>query len=138
MRQFLDRCLCKLDLHRYRRKIDRALALCERGDIRKDGLTAVHVRGCLEIRWRARDVHPWDRDCVPNEKEVIFAEQALADTEAAVYRLFERLPEIDVIELRVLEPNSEALIATGTVNRSALHEPRSRTLSAGMRLENWE
>ena len=65
---------------------------------------------------------------------MLFAEQALADTEAAVYRLFERLPQIDVIELSVLEPTSEALIATGTVHRSALNATRSPSLSAGMRL----
>jgi hypothetical protein len=64
----------------------------------------------------------------------MFAEQALADTEAAVLRLFEKLPEVDVIELSVLEPKSETLIAAGTVHRSDLNENRPHMLSVGMRL----
>ena len=64
----------------------------------------------------------------------MFAEQALDDTEAAVFRLFERLPEVDVIELSVLEPRSEILIAAGTAHRSDLDEARPHLLSVGMRL----
>jgi hypothetical protein len=64
----------------------------------------------------------------------MFAEQALDDTEAAVFRLFERLPEVDVIELSVLGPRSEILIAAGTVHRSDLDDARPYLLSVGMRL----
>ena len=58
----------------------------------------------------------------------------MADTEAAVLRLFEKLPQIDVIELSVLEPSSDALIASGTVHRSALNATQPPLLSVGMRL----
>jgi hypothetical protein len=132
----LQSFLRKSDLWRYHRRIKHALALHLRGEARRDGLTVDTVSSRLEIRWRARDIHPWDRDCGLDryKREVIFAEQALADTEAAVGRLFERLPEVDVIELRVLEPKSETLIAAGTVHRSDLYAPRPRLISVGMRL----
>src|SRR5580658_11318781 len=104
----LRRLLNRLDLWRYHRRIKRALALHLRGEARSDGLIVDNVSSHLEIRWRARNVHPWDRDLARYEREVMFAEQALADTEAAVLRLFDQLPEVDVIELSVLEPTSEA------------------------------
>jgi hypothetical protein len=126
--------LSKADLWHYQRRIKKALALHLRGEARRDGLTVDTVSSHLEIRWRARDIHPWDRDLAQYQKEVLFAEQALVDTEAAVSRLFERLPEVDVIHLSVLEPKSEAVIAGGTVHRSAVYAARRHLFSTGMRL----
>jgi len=134
MWRLLQSFLGKPDHWRYHRKIRRALALHLRGEGRRDGLTLDDVTSRLEIRWRARDIHPWDRHLLRYEREVRFAEQALADTEAAVVRLFERLPEVDVIELSVLEPKSETLIAAGTVHRSDMNAARPHLLSVGMRL----
>ncbi|HTT18720.1 MAG TPA: hypothetical protein VMG82_07240 [Candidatus Sulfotelmatobacter sp.] len=88
MWQFLARHLRKLDLWHYRRNVRQALALFRRGEVRRDGLTADYVCNRLEIRWRARDIHPWDRYPAQDEREALFAEQALTDTEAAVLRLF--------------------------------------------------
>jgi hypothetical protein len=124
----------KSDLWRYHHRINQALALHLRGEVRRDGLTLDNACSHLEIRWRARDIHPWDRDLDKYEKELMFAEQALADTEAAVFRLFDKLPEVDVIELSVLEPESETLIAAGTVHRSDINATRSHLSSVGMRL----
>jgi len=124
----------KLNLWRYHRCIKQALALHLRGEVRRDGLMVDNVSSHLEIKWRARDIHPWDRHLSRYETELMFAEQALADTEAAVFRLFERLPQIDVIELSVLEPKSETRIATGTVHRSDLNAARPHLLSVGIRL----
>ena len=126
--------LRKSDLWRYHRRIKQALALHLRGEARNDGLTVDNVCSHLEIRWRARDIHPWDRHLAKYEKEVMFAEQVLLDTEAAVFRLFENLPEVDVLELRVLEPESETLIAAGIVHRSDISTTRCHLLSVGMRL----
>jgi hypothetical protein len=134
MWRLLKSFLRKSDLWRYHRRIKRALGLHLRGEARRDGLTLDNVSNHLEIRWRARDIHPWDRHLAGCESDVMFAEQALDDTEAAVFRLFERLPEVDVIELSVLEPGSEILIAAGTVHRSDLDEARPHLLSVGMRL----
>jgi hypothetical protein len=130
LRTFLGR----LDLWRYHHRVKKALALHLRGEARRDGLTVDNVSSRLEIRWRARDIHPWDRHLAGYETEVLFAEQALADTEAAVFRLFERLPEVDIIELSVLDPKSETLIAAGTVHRSDLIVARPHLMSVGMRL----
>jgi len=134
MRRLLLSIFHKLNFELYHRRIRRALALNLRGEARRDGLTVDKMSSRLEIRWRARDIHPWDRHLSTHEREVLFAEQALADTEAAVVRLFEKLPQIDVIDLSVVEPASEILIAAGTVHRSDLNAPRPRLLSVGMRL----
>ena len=134
MRQILQTFLRKFDVWHYHRRIKRALALHLRGEGRRDGLTAENVCSRLEIRWRARDIHPWDRHLPLDEREALFADQALADTEAVVLRLFERLPQVDVIELSVLDPISETLIATGAIHRSALNTTRPRLLSVGMRV----
>jgi hypothetical protein len=134
MLRLLKRCFCKVELLIYRNRVKDALALHRRGEVRRDGLKLDNVCNRLEIRWRARDVHPWDRDLPTYERESVFAEQTLADTEAAIVRLFERLPHVDVIEINVLEPTSKNLIAEGTVHRSDLNSARRCLLSVGMRL----
>jgi hypothetical protein len=130
----LGQSLRKLNVWWYHHRIKGALALHRRGEVRSDGLTVASVCNRLAIGWRARDVHPWDRDLPPHQKETEFAKQVLADTEAAILRIFETLPEIDVIELRVIEPNSDALIAAGTIQRATLNTSRPQLLSVGMRL----
>lgn len=105
---------------RYRRRAEHALALNRRGEARNDGLVLKAIRNRLEIQWRARDIHPWDRNLPPERIAPIFVEQALADTEAAVSRLFLALPQIDLIDLTVLGLESDAVIIAGTVDRSIL------------------
>jgi NAD-dependent dihydropyrimidine dehydrogenase PreA subunit len=134
MWQPLQKLLGKFNLWRYQHNIKKALALHLRGEARTDGLTADTVSSHLTIRWRARDIHHWDRHRPRYERELMFAEQALTDTEAAVERLFDRLPGVDVIDLSVVEPVSEVVIAAGTVRRSDLSAPRPRLSSVGMRL----
>ena len=95
----------------------------------------VGMRSQLAIQWRARDVHPWDHDLAPAKKEAIFVEQCLADTEAAIIRLFDALPYIDEIEVNVLAPTTESPIMTGTVCRADLNSPRF-VASVRMRLRN--
>jgi len=117
---------------RYRRGIERALALHLRGEVRNDGLKLRRLSTRLEIEWQARDVHPWDREDPPEKKAMRLVLQSLADTEAAIVRLFQNLPQVDIIALTVREHNSEKLIMTGTVHRS---DPEPATgLSVGMRL----
>ena len=134
MWRVVDRFLRGIEFWRYRRNINRALALHLRGEVRRDGLTPNHIRCRLEIHWRARDIHPWDRRCTLYERESLFAEQALNDTEVVVHRLFQQLPYIDVIELSVVEPASENPIAQGIVDRSTLNALRPGLKSVGMRL----
>jgi hypothetical protein len=136
MWRFLGAFLGKLDLWRYHRNLDRALALHLRGEVRTDGRTLNNVCNRLEVQWWARDIHPWDRDLTPETQMSLFAEQTLADTEAAIFRLFEALPQVDVIKLSVLGRGSEAPIISGTVHRSTLCTARRGLMSTGMRLRD--
>jgi len=134
MLRLLRRCFERAELLLHRHKVNDALALHHRGEARNDGLILDSVSSRLAISWRARDIHPWDRGLPRYEREIMFAHQTLADTEAAIRRLFERLPHIDVMEVRVIEPTSEMMIAEGTVYRSDFNAVRSSLRSVGMRL----
>jgi hypothetical protein len=108
----------------YRRRIEHALDLERRGEVRKDGLQLGEMQHRLEIRWRARGVHPWDRHLPRDERRSRFLDQMLLDTEAAIARLFEALPEVDLIDLRVTDPESGSTMLSGTVNRADFQDLR--------------
>lgn len=113
-------------------KVHRALALHRRGEVRADGLQLTSAKTHLKIEWIAREVHPWNRD-LPSEKiEQLFSEQCLADTAAAISRLFEEVPVLDSIELCVRRAPDEPAILAGTVHRKDLRE--NTHISIGMRL----
>jgi hypothetical protein len=134
MLHVLQTLLLKLNNYRYRRNIERALALHLRGEVRRDGVKPLNSMTHLELEWRARDIHPWDRSLLsPAERAAAFVEQSLADTEAAIYRLFEALPQVDAITLRIFDQTSETLIISGTVTRPD-KSARDEKLSIGMRL----
>jgi hypothetical protein len=134
MLHVLETVLRKLCRYRYNRSIKRALALHLRGEVRRDGLYAARVTTHLDIEWRARDIHPWDRSLLaPPQKAAAFVEQSLADTEAAIHGLFAALPQVDVVTLRVLDRASEHAIISGTVTRPVTSILDER-LSVGMRL----
>lgn len=133
MRKFFGTFFREVANIRHHDGIRQALALNLRGEARKDGLKLKKALNRLEIEWRARDVHPWDRNVSPEEKGHLFVEQCLADTEAAILRLFEALPQVDILELRVVDPRSEATILAGAVNRSTMED--NDRLSVGMRLK---
>jgi hypothetical protein len=129
---------------RIQRRVIRALALSKRREARSDGLSLSHFENRLQIEWRARQVHPWDRDLPPARVARLFAEQCLKDADAALEGLFATLPEIDVIEFKMLEPNSGASILSGTVKRTesmAIRAPSSgmrlKQLGVTYRLQNW-
>ena len=124
----------KLQLRLYKQSIGDALALHRRNEVRSDGLTLDTIRNRLEICWYARDLHPWDNGLSPELRESAFNHQAMEDTEAAVHRILERRPEVAVIEITVLDPRSSALLASGTVQRSAMNACGLRSPSVRMRL----
>lgn len=97
-----------------------------------DGLAIDRVAVELHVEWCARDVHPWDLDLPANRQAELFAEQCLKDVDAAIPRLFEQLPEIDVLKIGVLERASHKRIIAGTVHRHDL--PAQSRSSLGMRL----
>src|SRR5438067_6710816 len=134
MWRILKNSLRRLRLLIYRRRIAHALALNRRGDARSDGLRPHAIRTRIEIEWRARDVHPWDRDYPPQEKARLFVAQSLVDAETAIFELFDRLPQIDVIDLVVRHPVSDDTIMTGAVARTAVSGERRHSASIRMRL----
>jgi hypothetical protein len=97
-----------------------ALALHRRGEVRTDDLQMMELAVRMQVRWRAREIHPWDRDLPPGRAARKLSQQCLSDTEAALERLFVACPEVDVIEVEVLEPNAdgERRVMCGTVRRA--------------------
>ena len=116
-----------------KRQATRALSLKPRGAVRNDVLAITHLAVGLQVEWFARDIHPWDRDLPERRKAELFAQQCLEDVDAAIPRLFERLPEIDVLEIAVLERGSQKKIISGIVRRSDLAARIDSSL--GMRLK---
>jgi hypothetical protein len=119
--------------------VRRALALRPRGAIPNDVLmlnSLILSSRCLKLEWRARDIHPWDRDLPLAEQAELFSQQALQDTDAALIRLFQGLPEIEQIEFQVLKPDGLGdVILTGAVDRERVLASE-RPLSLRMRLLN--
>ena len=116
-----------------RRRVAHALALKPRGAVRDDVLPIKHLAVGLQVEWFAREIHPWDPDLPERRKAELFAQQCLEDVDAAIPRLFERLPEIDVLEIGVLERTSQTRIIRGVVHRSDLAGQMDSSL--GMRLK---
>jgi hypothetical protein len=105
-------------------RVQNALKLHLRGEGRPDGLHLSNVRSRLELEWRAREIHPWDRALRATDPDAQFVSQAMRDTEAVVKRLFASLPHTDVIAIRVYEPASDSVIMSGEVLRSSLASPK--------------
>jgi hypothetical protein len=103
---------------RLRSRVTRALKLKPRGAAPNDGLPLTRLSTRLEVEWYAREVQPWDRDLPPERQARLFVEQSLSDTVVAIWRMFERMAEIDVIDIRVLEPHlPDKTVLAGTVFR---------------------
>jgi len=134
MLHFVEALFRRLDGRRYKRNIARALALHRRGEVRKDGLTPARVTTRFDIEWHARDIHPWDRSLLsPARRAQAYVQQALSDTETAVCRLFEALPQVDVLTVKVLDRTSMSVIISGSVAREDFGA-RDQRISIGMRL----
>jgi hypothetical protein len=119
---------------RLRRMISKALALTPRGFVPNDVLIVGDLSARLRLEWRTRDLHPWDRDLPPSRRAQRFRDQTLVDTDAAIERLFRILPEMDSVDIRVLEPDApNRLLLAGTVAREDLLATRA-IASPGMRL----
>jgi len=124
-------------------KVRAALALHKRGEVRNDGLTIQSVSTTLDIAWSARDVHPWDRDDPPDQKAARLVQQSREDAEAAIGRLFEALPDVDSISVRVMDKEADRIIIEGIVHRCSMDKTnpsvKMRLLNSGIRiLEEFE
>src|SRR5258708_13603576 len=87
--------------HVFWRKVERALALNQRGEVRSDGLQMTAAKTTLRIDWLAREIHPWDRDLPPERAERLFSQQCLDDANAAITRLFAEIPLLDSMQVPV-------------------------------------
>jgi hypothetical protein len=129
-RRWLGRFAKGRERRRLHGRVKRALKLNPRGGCVDDALTMKRVSTELRVEWCARDVHPWDRDLPAHRRDELFLEQCRHDTIVAVQRLFDQLLEIDVIEIRVVEPRPSArVLLAGTVSRddvTAVTTPSSR------------
>lgn len=134
MRSLLRKLCAAWKVRRVRKVLDNALALHRRGEVRSDGLTLLDVSIKLTVNWRARDIHPWDRDLPEERAAPRLLDQTLHDTEDAVERIFSAFPEANTLELNVFEsePASNRVIMSGLVVRSDLG--RCASSSIGMRL----
>jgi len=103
--------------YREQNAIQDAVTPHRRGEVRGDGPTLTSASRRLEIEWPPRDIRPWDRCTGLKERKVLFAEQSIADTDAALTRLFNELPELDVIEFRAIHPDFGRRIFAGAVKR---------------------
>lgn len=119
MNQLIAKARKNVSLHIYWNAILTALALHTRGEVRNDGLSLIDAVNTLEITWHARDIHPCDRsrNLTGEQQAQLFLDRTLADTDAAIQRIFAALPQIDAMKLRVLAENSQKLLIFGTVSR---------------------
>jgi hypothetical protein len=131
---FLKNFLQRYKAIRQHHAIQRALGLQHLGDGRRDGLTLNRASHRLQIEWQARGVHPWDRTPDSEQQDHLFAEQSAADADAVLTRLFEQMPAIDVIEFRVIHPETGLLMIAGTVDRSV---PVAETRAVSGRTRLW-
>jgi len=117
-----------------RRLVRKALSLSPRGFVSQDVLVLCDFSAQLRVEWRTRDIHPWDGSLPLDRRSELFRDQAFHDTDAAIVRLFRILPDLDAIEVRVLEPRPpNRTILAGTVARRDADAARPLA-SPGMRL----
>lgn len=123
----------------------RAFALKRRGEARPDTLAFNRFKDRLEVEWRAREIHPSDRDLPAARIPRLFVEHCLDDPNAALERLFCELPEIDVIEFKVTHPISGVPIMSGCVAhleartvKAQSAAMRLKQLGVTYRLHNWQ
>ena len=116
--RFLGKQKARLRARWLHGSIAKALRL-SRYEVRGDGLLLEGRAFRLAVTWRARQVHPWDYNLPPDTRELKLVEQTFADTFAALERLFMALPEVDVIDIRVTEPDSRkhGTLLKGMVSR---------------------
>ncbi len=127
--------IARITWGRFRRLVARALALNPRGFVPDDVLPLRALSARLRMEWHSRDLHPWDRGLPAGTQRARLLDQTLRDTDEAVARVFVMLPEVEAIEVRVLEPApAERLVLSGTVTREDALAAGARS-SVRMRLQ---
>ncbi len=103
------------------RRLTRALGISGRAGGAGTSVSLASLSTHLDVEWYARDIHPWDRDLPIERKAVLFAKGSLAHTVTAIRRAFERFPEVESVQIRVLDPRKpHGLLFAGSVFRGDL------------------
>jgi hypothetical protein len=118
---------------RMTREVTWCLRLRPRGGVAHDVLHLAALSLRLRVEWRARDIHPWDHDLSEHRQAQLFARQCLEDVDAAIARMFDRVPEMQVLEVVVRAPRSGAIIMSGVVHRDDLRGTSHLTLEMKLR-----
>jgi hypothetical protein len=106
---------------RLRHRVIKALTLAPRAAVPDDGPRLRKMSLALRLEWHARDIHPWDCDLPADRRAELFTAALMAETFAAIRQTFERLAEVDLIEIQVLAPNEpDKTVLAGTVYRDDL------------------
>jgi hypothetical protein len=115
---------CGMERRRLRNRVIKALTLARRAAVPDDGPRIRKMSVALRLEWYARDIHPWDCDLPAERRAELFTAALMAETIAAIRQTFERLAEVDEVEIRVLAPNEpdkpDKTVLTGTVCRDDL------------------
>jgi hypothetical protein len=114
--------------------VGRALSLRPRGGVGKDGLIVQSLSARLHVQLLARPIHPWDRDLPAEQRSELFVQQCLEDVSTAIPKLFRSMPEIEEMEITVLDPKTKSAIIAGIVKRSEALASNHFS-SAGMKLK---
>jgi hypothetical protein len=138
IREFILHISCRGVL---RDLIIRALAF-NKSSASDDTLRLNRLTGRLQLEWQAREIHSCDRDTSLQRQAELFCEQAIRDTDVAIVNLFQVLPEIEAIAVRVVEPHAaKRTILAGTVIREDVFasqlpsSPRMRLKMLGIRYQ---
>jgi len=115
-------------------RVRKALALNRRREARADGLELKRLQTTLLVEWIARAVHPWDRHRAAMSVQKLYTTQCLEDAQAAIRRLFDEIPDVDAIEVRVFSLASQPPVLAGVVHRTDLR--RAIHNSPGMNLKS--
>ena len=123
-------------LWRTRRALANALALHRRGEARSDGLSLLDLSIKLTVNWRARDIHPWDRDLPQWRAGLRLVDQTMHDTEDAVERIFFAFPDANELEFNVFESDSASnrVIMSGVVARSDVGRCESSSITMRLKM----
>src|SRR5260370_12221934 len=78
--------------HVFWRKVERALSLNQRGEVRADGLQLTATKLTLRIDWLAREIHPWDRALPAAQAQRLPTQQCLDHSHPAITTLFAATP----------------------------------------------
>lgn len=114
---------------RLRNRVIKALTLAPRGAVPDDGPRVREMSLALRLEWHARDLHPWDCDLPADRRAELFTAELMAETIVAIRQTFERLAEVDVIEIRGTTRGCAVGVSAHEV---LLTEQTSRTVTAAV------